>query len=114
MENPTVMIKCSEFRSTGLLTTFKKFNKAVSNFGKQEPPKDIGIESFEFWIPQRRPEGHNLAFKLNNPLSVYSIQNLSNGIFRPTIGTNAWAGALQDPSPTIKMEWPESHEFEEL
>jgi hypothetical protein len=114
MENPEVMIRCSETRVSGLLTVYKSENRAVSNFGKQEPPENIGIDSFEFWIPQRRPSGHNLAFSLGKPLPVYSGENLKNGYFRPTTGTNAWAGALEDPHPSITLEWPRPREIREL
>ncbi|MFW5761461.1 MAG: FAD-dependent oxidoreductase [Cyclobacteriaceae bacterium] len=107
MQNKEVSVKCSETRVTGILTAFKKFNKAVSNFGKQEPPAGIGVESFEFWIPQRRPEGHNLAFSLHKPLQIFALDLLTNGILRPVRATNAWAANLDDPEPEIKIEWDE-------
>jgi hypothetical protein len=36
---------------TGILSLFNTVNKAVSNFGRQNAPDDIGVDSFEFWVP---------------------------------------------------------------
>src|SRR5690606_31843449 len=56
---------------------------------------------------ERRPEGHNLAFRLEHPLKVYGKENLLNGIFRPTLQPNAWMSDRSDPSPELKLEWVE-------
>ena len=40
------------------------------------PPPDIGIDSFEFWLPQRRPGGKNFALKIEPPLDVFGAANL--------------------------------------
>ncbi|MDO6438933.1 FAD-dependent oxidoreductase [Cyclobacterium sp. 1_MG-2023] len=103
--NEKVSIRSSQTRATGLLTVFQKFNKAVATTSRQEPPKGIGIEAFDFWLPERRPEGHNFAFELSTPIDPYSIECLTNGVFRPTVGTNAWAAALNDTHPCIEMIW---------
>jgi len=103
--NEKVSIRSSQTRATGLLTVFQKFNKAVATSSRQEPPKGIGIETFDFWLPERRPEGHNLAFEFITAIDPYSTNFLKNGIFRPTVGTNAWAAALNDTEPTIDMVW---------
>tara|TARA_R110002124_G_scaffold194936_7_gene362055 strand:- start:2442 stop:4721 length:2280 start_codon:yes stop_codon:yes gene_type:complete len=103
--NEKVSIRSSQTRATGLLSVFQKFNKAVATSSRQDPPKGIGIEEFDFWLPERRPEGHNLAFEFTQAIDPYSINFLTNGIFRPTVGTNAWAAALDDTEPTIEMVW---------
>ena len=103
--NEKVSIRSSQTRATGLLSVFQKFNKAVATSSRQEPPKGIGIEAFDFWLPERRPEGHNLAFEFTEAIDPYSTNFLVNGIFRPTVGTNAWAAALDDTEPTIEMVW---------
>ncbi len=98
MRNEHVQIRGSEERLTGVLSVFNKFNKAVSNNGKQEPDQDIGVESFEFWCPARRPGGHNLAMRLDLGLPVFGAENLRNGLMRPTHLPNAWVANLNDPA----------------
>ncbi|WP_339903417.1 FAD-dependent oxidoreductase, partial [uncultured Cyclobacterium sp.] len=103
--NDKVSIRCSETRATGLLTVFQKFNKAVATSSRQDPPKGIGIEAFDFWLPERRPEGHNLGFEFSKTIDLYSTKYLVNGVFRPTTATNAWAACLNDSHPSIELVW---------
>jgi hypothetical protein len=106
MKNPDVSLHYSQKRITGILSVFNKTNPAVSNYGKQTPPDDIGVDEFEFWCPQRRPEGHNFALKINPGIPVFSAKNISNGIARPTSNPNAWVADFKDPHPTLVLEWP--------
>jgi hypothetical protein len=105
LKNDNVAIRTSKQRVTGILSLFNGKNKAVNNNGKQTPPDNIGIEAFEFWIPQRRPQGHNLAFSTTPALDVYEKENLCNGFVRPYLGTNAWVANLNDKQPFITMKW---------
>ncbi len=57
MANPDVSVHLSDQRVTGVLAVTQKFNRAVAKSPRQEPPPGSGIDSFEFWIPQRRPGG---------------------------------------------------------
>ena len=92
------------FRST---TVLNQINLAVSNYGRQDPPEDIGIESFEFWCPLRRPEGKNVSFSLTPHLGIYSTDLLKNAETRPVGATNAWVAALDDKVPSLTLEWDE-------
>ncbi|MDZ8119095.1 FAD-dependent oxidoreductase [Pontiella agarivorans] len=103
--NEAIKVACSEQRVTGLLTVQKKFNHAVSNTGEQVPPEGIGIDRFEFWVPERRPAGHNLAFKLSTPLKAFGIEQLRNGWFRPTTASNAWVATYEDENPRLELNW---------
>lgn len=105
LKNEDVLIRTSEQRFTGIMSLFNGENKAVNNNGKQIPPDNVGIDAFEFWIPQRRPEGHNLAFSISPVLEIYNKDNLCNGFVRPYLGTNAWAANLNDEHPKITMKW---------
>ncbi|MCL6260842.1 FAD-dependent oxidoreductase [Aquiflexum sp. TKW24L] len=109
--NHNLMLKCSNTRITGLLSVFNKFNKSVATSSRQEPPAGIGIDSFEFWVPERRPKGHNLAFELGQSLSPFSKENLKNGIFRPTMQPNAWVASLEDSNPSLTLEWSQEQEI---
>src|SRR5690606_13913342 len=59
LKNPKIQLAYSKQRISGLLSVFNGENKKVSNTGKQVPPEGMGVDTFEFWCPQRRPEGHN-------------------------------------------------------
>ncbi|RAV30293.1 FAD-dependent oxidoreductase [Sinomicrobium soli] len=104
-ENPDIKLFRSSLRLTGVLSAFNLVNKAVSNFGKQTPPEDIGMDTFEFWCPQRRPEGHNLALSIDPPLQPFDKENIRNGVYRPTTSPNAWVADLNDKRPTVRIRW---------
>ena len=105
MANPDVTVHLSDQRLTGVLSVTQKFNRAVAKSPRQEPPPGSGIESFEFWIPQRRPAGKNLAIKIEPPLEVFSAQNLVNGFARPTNQPNAWVADFAHEQPTLRLTW---------
>lgn len=112
--NPEVSIKASNTRLSGILSVFNKFNKAVSNFGKQEPPEGIGIDTFEFWVPIRRPEGHNLAMNIKPALKCFGPKNLTNGIPRPYILPNAFIAAQEAEIAQIDMYWSQKKKIKEI
>ncbi len=105
--NKAVQIKCSNMRYTGILSLFNKFNRAVSNFGKQEATDGSGINSFEFWTPEKRPAGHNIAMSFYPAVEIASIENIRNGFTRPTRVSNAWIADPTDSLPTIFLYWQE-------
>jgi hypothetical protein len=100
-----VWVMTSEQRLSGTLSLFQKKNKAVSNDGEQLPPEGIGVESFEFWTPKRRPDGKNLAFSVSPPIELFHKEYLSNGCVRPYLKSNAWAAELTDLNPEIRLSW---------
>jgi hypothetical protein len=107
MKNEKVKLQYSETRITGLVSVFNATNPAVSNYGKQEPTEDIGVNTFEFWCPQRRPEGRNVAMKFSQPISVFGTDNLKNGFHRPVSQPNAWVADLNDRNPLLTVSWNE-------
>jgi hypothetical protein len=110
-KNPDVKVHCSAHRVTGLLSVFNLVNKAVSNYGRQTPTEDIGVDEFEFWCPQRRPEGHNLAIQLEPGLHQFGAENIKSGIYRPTTTPNAWVAALADQHPSVHLKWDEEQKI---
>lgn len=100
-----IEINCSQQRVTGIVSVSNGKNKAVSNNGKQVVDEDIGIDEFEFWIPQRRPGGHNIALTIAPPIRDYTTANLTSDYTRPYFGTNAWAAAIGDSQPEVKISW---------
>ena len=107
LANPAVSLRCSERRVTGVLSLTHQVNLAVAKSAVQQPPADIGVDSFEFWQPQRRPGGHNLALRLDPPLAVFAPANVVNGIARPTRRPNAWVADPADPAPALTLRWSE-------
>jgi hypothetical protein len=105
MPNPLVTMHCSEQRLSGILSVAKKTNPAVSNYGAQAAPKDSGVESFEFWTPQRRPLGHNLALKIDPGIDLFAPANVVNGVARATSAPNAWTADPGDPRPSLVLRW---------
>lgn len=106
-ENPAVSVHLSDRRITGVLSLFQKFNRAVAKSARQEPPSGIGVESFEFWLPQRRPEGRNFALVVEPPLACFGPSKIANGFARPTREPNAWVADPADPRPRLTIQWAE-------
>ena len=105
LKNEQVSLPYTEERVTGLLSVFNGVNKKVSNNGRQQPPADSGVEDFEFWCPQRRPEGQNLAIRLSQPICLFGGGNVRNGIDRPVLRPNAWVADPQDTNPQVTLQW---------
>jgi len=113
-KNPLVKVAFSAQRITGILSVFNLVNKAVSNYGLQAPPEGIGMDAFEFWCPQRRPEGLNLAMKISPGLDVFDGANIRNGLARPTVRPNAWVADPGDPAPSVRLTWKESQRISRI
>lgn len=104
-KNPLVQLQYTKERLTGILSVFNTINEAVSNWGKQTPGSDIGIDEFEFWCPKRRPGGHNIAIQSQAPFHIFTAENIINGIDRPVQSPNAWVADLDDAIPTLTIRW---------
>jgi len=105
MPNPAVSVCLSDARLTGILTVYQKFDEKVAKTPAQTPPTDSGIDTFEFWIPQRRPSGENPAVDIHPPLESFGAENLSNGWTRPIRQPNAWVADPADKNPSITLSW---------
>lgn len=112
--NPDLEIRGSNTRISGILSVFNKHNKAVSNFGKQEPPPHIGIDTFEFWTPSRRPRGHNIAMYIEPAITCFGPENLKNGRVRPEISPNAFVADPDRENCTIDIYWPGKKKIREI
>ncbi|HZQ55235.1 MAG TPA: FAD-dependent oxidoreductase [Bryobacteraceae bacterium] len=107
MENQVVTVAASQSRVTGVLALSHSQNPAVAKAATQNAPAKSGIESFEFWLPGRRPGGKNLAIRVEPKLDVFGPEHLVNGVARPTLRCNAWVADPNDPRPTVTFRWPE-------
>jgi hypothetical protein len=114
MPDSNISVQLSDERRTGILTVYQKFNAAVAKTPAQTPPPGTGIDTFEFWIPQRRPGGKNPAIEINPPLDCFRAENISNGWNRPVRQPNAWVADPQDKNPALTLEWSEPQTFSSI
>ena len=105
LKNEAVAVHLSDQRVTGVLALYHNGIKAVTKSSTQTPPPASGIESFEFWVPQRRPGGKNFALTIEPPLAVFGPSNLTNGFTRPTCQPNAWVADFAHEQPTLRLAW---------
>ncbi len=105
IRNPEVRVRTSSIMLPGVLSVFHKFNRAVAKQSTQTAPEGSGIESFEMWIPERRPGGANIAIQFSPPLKPFELRHLTNGLFRPVKGSNAWCSGMQEDSPVLTYSW---------
>ncbi|WP_316860828.1 FAD-dependent oxidoreductase [uncultured Cohaesibacter sp.] len=108
LKNEHVSVGQSNALLTGLVLVKKGGLKQVSTQARQEAPDGMGVDSFDFWVPERRPKGKLIAFASDKhqPLHVFAKENLLNGPLRPTSGPNAWIASREDKDATLALEWP--------
>ncbi len=114
MKNPAVAVHTTPWRVSGVVSVSNTQNPSVSNFGAQKPEHNIGVELFEFWVPLRRPQGRNLAVRIDPPLAAFGPANIVNGWARPTTGPNAWVAALDDPAPCLTLTWDQAQTIQRI
>lgn len=113
-KNNKIKMHHTSKRVTGILSVFNSIYKAVSNYGRQTPPENIGIEEFEFWCPKRRPDGYNLAFKYPNGIKAFAANNVANNVDRPTHHPNAWVADWNDPAPALHIQWKQAVDVKQI
>ncbi|HEY0306893.1 MAG TPA: FAD-dependent oxidoreductase [Acidobacteriaceae bacterium] len=98
----------------GLLTLSQKMNGAVAKSLVQTPPANSGVDTFAFWLPDRRPAARNLAVRFTPSLDVYAPYLVTNGFARPWSGTNAWVPSADDPTPNLHISWDKPQTLHEI
>ena len=68
---------------------------------------NFGGEDLMYWIPMRRPQGHNIAFSLGAPVTAMQAERIQSGSARPSGGPEAWVADPNDPAPQLSLRWPE-------
>jgi hypothetical protein len=114
MKNNLLELMFSPYLITGVLSVFNRVVPAVSNWGKQTVTEDIGIDEFEFWCPERRPDGQNIAIKISPAINTFGANNLLNIINRPVEKANAWVAALDDRDAQLTIDWSDKVEVREI
>ena len=102
---PDARLHMSSAQVPGVLTLSQKMNKAVAKSTVQTPPPGSGVDTFAFWLPDRRPAARNLAVRIEPALEVYEPEMVVNGFARPWTGANAWVPDPADSSPWLRVRW---------
>lgn len=105
LENHDVAIKTTLTRISALMT--------VEHECTQDPPIGIGIDKFERWTPVRRPLGHNIALKFDPPLQAWGLDNIYNGVARPTKRSNCWIPG-NNGRKLIKVKWDQPRSIKKV
>lgn len=100
-----VEVSLTSERVSGVLSLVHRGNKKVASWAVQSPPEGIGFDTFEFWLPQRRPQGNLLAASFDPPIVAFAKSQLASGYTRPFVTTNTWVAAKNDPEPTLSLTW---------
>jgi hypothetical protein len=100
-----VSLHMSKAQLPGVLTLWQTLNRAVAKGEVQIPPEDSGVDSFAFWLPERRPVARNVAFSVMPPVKCYEPEMAVNGWSRPWCGANAWAPSADDSAPRLRVAW---------
>lgn len=106
-ENPLCRVRLSDQHITGVIAVTSACNRQVATSNVQSPPPGIGIDTFEFWLPKRRPAGNNLAMTIAPPLTCFRATNVAGGPARPVDSANAWVADLADATPELTLSWIE-------
>jgi hypothetical protein len=112
--NPDVAVHTSDQRISGVLAVFHRKNGSVAKSAVQVPPEDSGMDSFEFWTPERRPGGRNHAIRIEPPLDRFGVDQLTSGVNRPAAQPNLWVADPHDPRPTLTCTWVEPQAVERV
>lgn len=100
-----VSLHLSRAQMPGVLTLWQRMNRMVAKSSLQSPPEGSGIDSFPFWLPDRRPGARNLALRISPAVKCYEPDLVVNAWSRPWCGVNAWAPAADDKSPALRFSW---------
>lgn len=103
--NADVEIALTDLQLPGIMTVFNSQNARVAKHPRQIVEGDFGVESFDFWVPRRRPYQVLPALTFATPLRCYSAQNLLNGRLRPEQQMNGWVPAREDSTPRVNWRW---------
>ena len=104
--NPAIEVCETAAIVTGVTTVVHRHDAKVAKSAVQSPPQNSGIDAFEFWTPERRPRGRNLAVSVTLPSQLFAAHLVVNGLQRPTTCPNAWVASPDDPRPTLTLRWP--------
>jgi hypothetical protein len=105
MACPGVQLAQSAAYLTGVMPLVHTANKKVAKSAVQMPSEGSGFDTFEFWLPERRPDGKLPAVTIDPPIPAFGLEQLSTEYQRPLIQSNAWSADPSDRRPTLTLSW---------
>ncbi len=105
MKNEDIELGFTPQRISGTVAVYNTINLDVSNYGRQTPTEDIGVDAFEFWCPKRWDSDGNIALSFSPALRRFGVENLRNNIFRPAAGANCWVAAASESEASLELKW---------
>jgi len=93
---------------SGVMSVAHIADPKVAKNAVQTPAAGSGFDSFEFWIPERRPGGLLPAVDINPPVKAFGKEQLQTIYTRPMIQSNTWIAANDDAAPAITLNWDET------
>ena len=90
---------------SGVMSVAHIVDPKVAKNAVQTPLEGSGFDTFEFWIPQRRPGGHLPALEINPPIKAFGKEQLTTNYTRPMIQSNTWIASNDDTAPSLKLNW---------
>lgn len=100
-----IQVQLSDSRLSGVLSLSHRANSKVATHARQSPPPGLGLDQFEFWLPERRPKGKNLAVTFSPPIALFGPERVTFGPERPTQSANCWIADWDDESPWLEFNW---------
>jgi len=105
--NEDISVAVTDEYLCGVLTLSQRMNGAVAKSAVQQPPEGSGLDTFAFWLPDRRPDARNFAITIDPPLAGFEARNVINGFSRPWQRANVWMPARDDRRPALRLTWAE-------
>ena len=100
-----VSIALSDEVITAVLSLVHSANYKVSKSAVQTPPGGSGFDTFEFWLPERRPHGQLLAASFQPSIKPFGAEQVKTVHTRPFIQSNAWVAGREDANPCVTLSW---------
>jgi FAD dependent oxidoreductase len=104
-------IALNDQQITGVLAVSQKVNHSVAKGVVQLPPEGSGIDTFAFWLPDRRPGAALWSMRIEPALTAFNPANVINGVSRPWAGVNAWLPDKDDTAPWLRLRWTEPQQI---
>lgn len=114
MSCPGVQIAQSTAHHTGIMPLVHTANKKVAKSAVQVPPEGSGFDSFEFWLPERRPDGKLPAVDIEPPIRGFGVDQLRSEHARPFLQSNAWVACCEDSKPTLDLTWDAAQSIQQV
>ncbi len=103
-QNSAIRIALSDAEPVAIKTVLNRVNPKVAKHSRQTVDGDYGVDEFDFWLPQRRPQQSVPSIAFSPPLRAYAPEAAIDGFMRPSDHTHAWVPDREDPAPELILQ----------